>query len=155
MYTNKKWIFTTITIIWTAVIFGFSMQPADVSNDISMSFLTEVFAKLVPGILENEAVADFIHLLVRKGAHFTEYAILGVLSAIAVKEYVVKYKVLLNLFFCFAIACMDETLQRFVPGREGRFFDVMIDTCGAILGIAIVWIIVNKIRKSEKIIKKI
>lgn len=155
MYTNKKWIYTTITIFWVAVIFGFSLQPADVSSDISRSFLMDILAKLFPRIMESDTLLDWAHVLVRKGAHFTEYAILGVLSAIAVKEYVVKYKVLLNLFFCFAIACMDETLQRFVPGREGRIFDVMIDTCGAILGIAIVWIIVNKIRKSEKFIKKI
>ena len=155
MYTNKKWIYTAITIIWVAVIFGFSMQPADVSNDLSMSFLTDVFAKLFPSILKNEAIEHFFHVLVRKGAHFSEYAVLGVLSGRAVKEYGVKHKVIWNLLFCLIIACMDETLQRFIPGREGRILDIMIDSCGAILGIAILWLIVNKIRKSEKIIKKV
>lgn len=155
MYTNKKWIYTTITILWVAVIFGFSLQPADVSSDISRSFLMDILAKLFPEIMESQSLLNFAHVLVRKGAHLTEYCILGVLSGMAVREYVVRHKVIVNLLFCFAIACMDETLQRFVPGREGRIFDVMIDTCGAILGIAIVWIIVNKIRKSEKFIKKI
>ena len=152
---RKKMIYSTITILWIAIIFGFSTQPAAISSDISRTFLTDILAKLFPRIMESQSLLEFAHILVRKGAHFTEYCILGIVCGMAVKEYGVKHKVIVNLLFCFAIACMDETLQRFVPGREGRIFDVMIDSCGAILGIVMVWLIINKIRKSEKIIKKI
>lgn len=32
------------------------------------------------------------------------------------------------------IACIDETLQLFSFGRSGQMTDVVIDTCGVILG---------------------
>ena len=45
------------------------------------------------------------------------------------------------LLFCLAVACVDETIQLFVPGRAGRLTDVGIDTLGAALGIVLITLI--------------
>ena len=155
MYTKRKIIYSTITILWVAVIFGFSLQSADISSDISRSFLMEILAKLFPRIMESEALLDFAHVLVRKGAHFTEYFILGIMSTNAVRQFYIKHKSIISVLFCMLIACLDETLQLFVPGRDGRVLDVLIDSCGAITGIVIVMLIFELIKKYKKNIKKI
>lgn len=38
------------------------------------------------------------------------------------------------------IACIDETLQLFSFGRSGQMTDVVIDTCGVILGVAAAYV---------------
>ena len=51
---SKKLIYTIITILWIAVIFGFSLQPATVSNNVSGSILTRILAPMFPQIMENK-----------------------------------------------------------------------------------------------------
>ncbi len=46
----------------------------------------------------------------------------------------------LVLLASFLYAASDEIHQAFVPSREGRPMDVLIDTGGAALGLAAVWI---------------
>ena len=49
-------------------------------------------------------------------------------------------------------ASTDEIHQMFVPGREGKVFDVMIDSCGAFCGIMVSLItqeLIEKRRKSD------
>jgi len=35
------------------------------------------------------------------------------------------------------VGAMDETLQLFVDGRAGQIKDVMIDSCGSLVGIVV------------------
>jgi VanZ family protein len=44
----------------------------------------------------------------------------------------------------------DETHQIFVPGREASVRDVLLDTCGAGLGLAVTWRAV-RMRKSNQV----
>ena len=39
------------------------------------------------------------------------------------------------------IGCMDEALQLFSFGRSGQMTDVVIDTCGVILGVAVAFVL--------------
>ena len=43
----------------------------------------------------------------------------------------------------------DEIHQMFVPGREGKVFDVMIDSCGAFCGIMVSLITQKFIEKKK------
>ena len=43
-------------------------------------------------------------------------------------------KIIIVLCVCFLYAISDEIHQIFVPGRAGRWYDVLIDTTGAYLG---------------------
>ena len=137
---NKRFIFITITLIWTAVIFSFSLQSGEVSGDLSGSVLEALLGFFMPGVLESPEKLELFHLILRKCAHFTEFMILGVLSSIALKYMKNEYKSIIGLGYCVLIASLDETLQLFVSGRAGRVQDVLIDSAGALAGIVIVFI---------------
>ena len=137
---NKRFIFITITLIWTAVIFSFSLQSGEVSGDLSGSVLEALLGFFMPGVLESPEKLELFHLILRKCAHFTEFMILGVLSSITLKHMKVGYKSIIGLGYCVLIASLDETLQLFVSGRAGRVQDVLIDSAGALAGIVIAFI---------------
>lgn len=137
---NKRFIFITITLIWTAVIFSFSLQSGEVSGDLSGSVLEALLGFFMPGVLESPEKLELFHLILRKCAHFTEFMILGVLSSIALKYMQIGYKSIIGLGYCVLIASLDETLQLFVSGRAGRVQDVLIDSAGALAGIVIAFI---------------
>lgn len=135
---SKKIIFAIITLLWVAVIFSFSLQPGDVSGDLSGSLIRKILAFFVPGFLDNPEQLEMLHFIFRKCAHFTEFMILGVLSRITLQYMNLRYKGVFGLGFCVAVAALDETIQLFVSGRAGRVQDVLIDSAGAVVGIFVV-----------------
>jgi VanZ family protein len=70
-------------------------------------------------------------LVLRKCAHLTEYAILGLLLARAAG----RPGVALALGALYAVS--DEVHQHFVRGRHGVWYDVVIDTVGVTLGVVL------------------
>lgn len=135
---NKKLIFTILTLIWTAVIFAFSLQSGDISGDLSGSVLETILGFFMPSVLNNPERLKLFHLVLRKCAHFTEFMILGVLARNAIQYMEFHYKGICAMAFCVSIAAIDETLQLFVSGRAGRVQDVLIDSAGAVMGIVLV-----------------
>ncbi len=129
-----------LIIVWIAVIWGHSMQPATVSEGESGRFL-EVINKIIPAITND----DNGMYIVRKAAHFTEYMILGILLSI---RFSMEFKGIVQrlsnpALTGLAIAFIDETIQLFVEGRSGQISDMWIDFGGAILGILITLAIIN------------
>ena len=49
-----------------------------------------------------------------------------------------RKKILYTCIFCIIYAIFDEIHQIYVPGRTGKVIDVVIDTLGAFMGIAII-----------------
>jgi VanZ family protein len=70
-------------------------------------------------------------LLLRKLAHATEYAVLGLLLVRALG------RPLLSFAVGTAYAVTDEIHQAFVPGRVGSPLDVAIDAAGVAVGILV------------------
>ena len=68
-------------------------------------------------------------LVLRKLAHAAEYAVLGALLVRAVRREVPAAALGI------AYALTDEIHQAFVPGRQGRPLDVLIDAAGVHLGV--------------------
>ena len=95
-------------IVWAAVIFTFSSIPS-----------------LGTGL----GVWDTI---LRKGAHMTEYAILGLLLLRAMGRELPAFAVGIGY------AITDEIHQHFVRGRHTSPIDVVIDTLGLAIGIFLV-----------------
>jgi VanZ family protein len=95
-------------VAWAAVIFAFSSVP-DLGTGLGGW-----------------------DLVLRKLAHATEYALLGLLLARAAG----RPAVALALGASYAV--LDEVHQAFVPGRAGRPLDVLIDVVGLALGV-LVW----------------
>src|SRR5690625_5305617 len=89
-------------IIWMAVIFYLSHQPAQTSSNLSSS-LTALIINTLQNIVPTLSIdLSFFHFLVRKLAHFTAYLILGFLIAHALTHHFNKtLKVMgLSFFIC-------------------------------------------------------
>jgi VanZ family protein len=69
--------------------------------------------------------------VLRKLAHTAEYAILGGLILRAVRSAPAA------MLLASAYAITDEVHQAFVTGRHGSSLDWLIDTAGAVLGVAV------------------
>ncbi|HEY7208282.1 MAG TPA: VanZ family protein [Gaiellaceae bacterium] len=78
--------------------------------------------------------------ILRKGAHMTEYAILGVLLWRALGSE------LAALGVAVAYAVTDEVHQAFVRGRHGSPVDVAIDGVGAALGLVVLLLLLRRPR---------
>ena len=76
-----------------------------------------------------EALAT-IHFIVRKIAHFTEYAILGFLAARAFRAHQRWFLISLALIVVYAL--FDEYPQSFVPSRTASIYDSFIDMAGGL-----------------------
>lgn len=118
-----------------AAIFYFSSRTADESSKQS-----GFFAQLITKIFGINGISDFI---VRKCAHFCEFAGLGLLFAITFKVQTGKTKTPTAIICASAYAATDEIHQIFVPGRACRALDWGIDTCGAALGALMILLIIT------------
>ncbi|WP_201756865.1 VanZ family protein [Isachenkonia alkalipeptolytica] len=136
---GKAWL---PVLLWMGVIFYFSHQPGDVSGDASgriVGAITSLLAAIIPFIEINE---EMLHFLFRKGAHFGVYAVLGILSvrAFQISGYSGKRGLLYGWILATVYAGVDEYHQTFIPGRSGEVSDVLIDSVGAVTGIAMYWL---------------
>lgn len=128
-------------IIIMITIYLFSCMQGDDSSEQSGRIL-QALVKIVESISStelSEAVLGFLHLFIRKVAHFTEYAALGASIMYAIHLFFTnkKYAFALSLLLAALYAATDEIHQYFVPGRYGTWSDVLIDTAGALAGIMI------------------
>ncbi len=76
---------------------------------------------------------EFMHHIIRKCAHFTEYFILSllILRAIRAGRHGTRLAwAVLAIVLVAGYASLDEFHQRFVPGRTPAVTDVLIDTTG-------------------------
>jgi len=120
-----------------AFIWGNSLMTAEVSRAFS-TWVKEILSVLfAEGGAEESGGGD--HLL-RKLAHFTEFACLGACLSWLVRMVRPKsweYYGLPLIGGCL-VACVDEIIQNFVPGRGPGLLDVGIDTLGVCLGIVLI-----------------
>ena len=136
MERNQKkirlWVFVIICNI--IFIWGNSLLPGSVSGAIS-KFVSYVIFRVILG---GDGVGGTGHGLLRKVAHFTEFACLGVFSCRLL--FWIKKPQWLALGVAFLVACSDETIQRFVPDRGPSFKDVLIDCSGALTGMILLFV---------------
>lgn len=136
-----------------AFIWGNSLLPGEISGAVSQ-FLRDLLVKLFSIPTQSPSGG---HGLLRKLAHFGEFCCLGILLSWLLR--MLQNKAWMHyavpLFAGFAVACIDETIQYFVPDRGPGLRDVLIDTSGATVGIIVISVCIwLRIRKQEKIFKK-
>ncbi len=128
------------------MIFRFSSQNADdssveslrITRDLILSIRDQFRLSWTP-----EELAFYIdrsEFYVRKLAHFSEYALLGISLILPVTAcYSDRFRrralVLITWGICAVYAASDEFHQSFSPGRSPQLRDVVIDSCGALTGI--------------------
>ena len=116
-----------------AFIWGNSLMPAEISKAIS-GFVRDIVSAIFGGI-GGDGEEVFGEGILRKIAHFIEFTCLGVLLC-WLFSMLGKHR--LGAWGCgFLTACVDETIQVFVPGRGPRVTDVLLDSAGVACGIAL------------------
>ena len=127
----RAWRYAPL-IIWMVLMFLFSTGGMSASN--TSLIVRPLLLWLFPDISEERLY--LAHFIVRKTAHFTEYAILALLAARAFITSSQKplrrrwFVAALLLVVVYALA--DEYHQTFVPSRTGSFYDSLIDMSGGL-----------------------
>jgi VanZ family protein len=142
MTNTVRWLKSWLPLfVWMGLIFTASTDSGSAGH--TSGFIEPLLRWLMPG-LSHDSI-DSIHFLIRKCAHITEYAVLGALTLRAIAPYrsvsfAQKRWRLAGAALALAAlyAASDEYHQSFVPSRGASVEDVLIDTCGACLGIGIV-----------------
>ena len=146
--TPRLLINGVITLGLLCFIWGNSLLPGKDSGELS-GFVGTLLQKLLPFLnLQSETGMHFL----RKAAHFSEFAALGMsftwlFGMLSGKK---AWYLSLPLICGAAAAAIDETIQLFSPNRGPSIKDVGIDTCGVIAGIAVLsllhWLFTHKKR---------
>ena len=134
-----------LLFLYILFIFSWSIKPGGVSSSESSSvllFLQQSLSALgLPAALLTEH-------LVRKLAHFTEYAGLGILlflcahfsaSEIFLCRRHTKLQGRSYYFLLPLVPCIDECIQRFSPGRSASPLDVLLDMAGAVFSVFLMY----------------
>lgn len=125
-------ICTALLVLNVLIIWGSSSLPGSVSGAIS-GWVRDLIANLFGGGAES---SDAGHGLLRKVGHFVEFSCLGV--GFSWLFSMLKKPVALTLLCGFSVACVDETIQRFIPDRGPSFKDVLLDTAGVAFGLVLI-----------------
>jgi len=137
IYRHKKFIAWLLVFIWMSFIFYLSHQSGFESSRLSSGFMDKILT-VFTWLFHSHINVNNFHFIIRKGAHFFAYFILGMLVVHALfKENNKKKEIIAALFICIMYAITDEIHQSFIPGRSGEIRDVLIDSCGAVIGIGL------------------
>lgn len=132
MIRTQKRMRLCVTLIVCCLVFiwGNSLLPGSVSGAIS-----DFFKRILQSLFERgeSDSSGMLGFLVRKMAHFTEFTVLGM--SLCWLFGMLKKGSLLPVLCGAAAACVDETIQIFVPGRGPGVRDVCIDSSGVLLGV--------------------
>lgn len=126
------------------LIFYFSSQEADSSQNLSDGLLYDIMSFFG---FEEAAKNEFLGKLIRKMAHFAEYAALGFsmcmfLYALEAHRGEMAFHIPKLSFWLSALyAVSDELHQFFVPGRSMQLSDMLLDSFGAAAGIFVLLLI--------------
>lgn len=132
---GKRMLLFILLIFWMGLIFFFSAKPAVQSAKMSTSVGKMIGRVVVPEFEEwsdtkQDAFAKKIDFAVRKSAHACEYAALSVLFFVNYKKKSRKIKQ--------------------IVGMSAQITDVILDSCGGLIGAVLSAIILYLIRKRKK-----
>ena len=151
---KSRYAWFAVLVFWMALIFHFSGQRAAESAEISGSFSYRIVSG-VRNVLSAdweeetvEAAAVWLEHPLRKAAHMTEYAVLAWICLGNCMQYLLlrKKRYVWAWLAASCYAATDEFHQLFIEGRSGEIRDVAIDSMGALLGLLLLWKILNRKR---------
>lgn len=148
-------LLAALVLVWMGVIFAFSSQDGAASSETSGRVVKVVITVIKPdfnSLAKSEQISfrGMVTFFVRKGAHFTEYMILGVLLFLFYqwrpKSFQIQKKGDKQSQLCSwriwlvawvtgtLYAVSDEFHQMFTGGRSPQVRDVCIDSSGVAVG---------------------
>ncbi len=158
LYKGILWALIVLTV---GAIWSLSLRSAVNSSEQSNSLALSVIGSTVESVNNSESTSadasstkiflDEWLVLIRKLAHFAEFAVLGLLWGLygQLQWYPAMWT------YGLGVALIDEGLQMFIPGRAAAVRDVVMDYAGFFCGFALVmsvarWIEWKKSRKPGK-----
>lgn len=131
---ERRITWVVVLVCWVMFIWGNSLLAGPESSHVSGLFVT-LLRPLFRAVGVHDT--DLMSFVVRKCAHFTEYAVLGVLAWQNVRIW--HRELGRGAWFVVALALLvpfvDEWIQLSVPGRAGMPQDVLLDLCGLVAGL--------------------
>ncbi|HEY8226251.1 MAG TPA: VanZ family protein [Pyrinomonadaceae bacterium] len=125
-------------IFWMAFIFFASSASFSAAN--TSTFIEPLLKWLFPNA--SLATLTFMHFVIRKLAHFTEYAVLAILAARAFDRSGLTGSrnrwFLISAILVIAYALLDEYHQSFVPSRSASVIDSLVDMTGGFTALLII-----------------
>ena len=129
---------------WPALLWAVFISVMS-TDTFSSEHTAWVFGPIIrwfgPGL--TSAQVDLIHHYIRKCAHFTEYFIFGALLYRSIRGTRTGWRWLWGLaalLIAAGYSALDEFHQVFVPSRQPRVTDSLLDTIGAFFAIVILWL---------------
>lgn len=118
---------------WVAFIWGHSLVLGPESS-LESGFVVSLVRPLFEAVGMTDV--DLMSLVVRKCAHFSEYALLGVIARglFAARRRETGARPLPAALAVALVPVVDECIQLGVPGRTGQPTDVLIDLSGLLFG---------------------
>lgn len=130
---HRAWIWSLLSFAMLIFIFGHSLQTGEESSAAS-DFVAELCQPWLSG---TPLTADQGTLLIRKLAHFSEFALLGGFFCAAANAIPLPAPSLAAAYGGTLAAIADEFIQRFVDGRSSQVTDIVIDMAGVLFGLCI------------------
>jgi VanZ family protein len=150
--SKYKIIYLVLVLIWMLTVFMFSSQNGEQSQNTSGK-VTQLIVEIITHN-QNITASEKLELIentdyyIRKFAHYSIYALGGILIYIYINTYNASNKkvILISILIGVIYAISDESHQHFTSGRCASVLDVVIDSFGIITGI----ILINIIKKAKK-----
>ena len=131
-----SWALVLFTMM---IIFNFSAETSEQSTKTSEGVVVQVLDVFMEKENITPPVIKKFHSPMRKLAHFGIYMLLGfcVINAFEKTFHIKAWKnITLSAILCVLYAISDEIHQNFTEGRGPQLTDVIIDSCGTFVGIA-------------------
>ncbi len=129
-----------VVAMWMLVISLLSGEPFSAEN--TNRYLDPMLRFFFPHL--TAAQFTLAHSVIRKSAHFTEFFILGSLAFWAARRgRAPRWRLgwmLQAIGLAVAYSLLDELHQAFVPNRTASLSDSAIDSCGAIISQAFIYL---------------
>ena len=138
---SVRWVLPALIGLTTLGIWGLSLRSAGTS-----SLQSNALALPLAGAAAAKGEwLSIIMMVVRKLAHFGEFAVLGLLWGLYGRRRPLKLAWLYGL----PVAVIDELLQFLAPGRAPGVWDVALDYCGYFCGFALVMAVAEWRRRGK------
>ena len=126
-------------LLWSGLIFLLSTDWFSAQH--TSMVIEPVLAWLFPALSPSQI--HLIHHYIRKSAHFTEYFVFCLLLYRSIRGTGRRWRwswALATLVVAAGYAALDEIHQAFVASRGASVFDCLIDSTGASVAVAVLWL---------------
>lgn len=124
MWNKKRIVWFVLMIITMAVIFYFSGQTGEKSTAVGNTVAQTMNIPKTNSWIDESHTKLLFGLNLRKWAHVGLFGLLGLTASSWILSFPKAFLI------CLIYSVLDEVHQYFVPGREAKGMDVVIDVIG-------------------------